>query len=319
LIELLVVIAIIAVLVALLLPAVQQAREAARRSQCKNNLKQLGLALHNYHEVSNQFPFTGLIGLVNGDWNQSKGSAFGPLLPYIDQAPIYNQLNFASYNVEATQINGTYVGQYVLPVLICPSDNWGNRLPNGNGKANYMFSEGAQPFPSGNGCARYPLTPAPNPNASPSAWYFSYFGDSDWAAHGNTNNMQYISGVFARGGAAASLKDLTDGSSNTILMGEVRPQCSDHFQQGWFNQNGVWVGTIPPINFPTCPPGDPALSDNCGTNWSWNTSQGFKSLHVGGAQVVLGDGSVRFLSSNINYRTYQQLGARGDGLALGEF
>jgi hypothetical protein len=291
---------------------VQQAREAARRSTCKNNLKQLGLALHNYHEASNQFPFTGLVGLENGDWNQSKGSAFNGLLPYIDQGPMYNSLNFSLYNVETSMFGGKYIGQNVLPVLICPSDSWGKWLPNGNGKTNYVFSVGANQFPSGVGCARYPITPPWNPAVNGSSWQ-SYFGDSDWVAHGNTNNMQYISGVFARGGNSAMIKDLVDGASNTIMMGECRPQCSDHFQQGWFNQNGVWVGTIPPINFPTCPPNDPALVDNCGLNWNWNTSQGFKSQHTGGAHVVLGDGAVRFLSQQINYQTYQQLGARGDG------
>src|SRR6516162_2317716 len=117
LIELLVVIAIIAVLVALLLPAVQQAREAARRSQCKNNLKQLGLAMHNYHEVANMFA----VNPSTGDWVQIKGSQLVMLLPYCDQAPLYNSINFQLTNTEATTLpSGLPVYTQVVPLFTCP-------------------------------------------------------------------------------------------------------------------------------------------------------------------------------------------------------
>src|SRR5580765_6167464 len=127
LIELLVVIAIIAVLVALLLPAVQQAREAARRSQCKNNLKQLGLAIHNYHEVALQFPsnMSGFAGIGDpwtaGGWR--KGSCIVRMLPYLDQAPIFNQMNYSNN----TDVETAYpaIATLKLPVVNCPSDTSG--------------------------------------------------------------------------------------------------------------------------------------------------------------------------------------------------
>jgi prepilin-type N-terminal cleavage/methylation domain-containing protein len=313
LIELLVVIAIIAVLVALLLPAVQQAREAARRSQCKNNLKQLGLALHNYHEVANRFPNNSL----NNDWATNKGTMLTMLLPYIDQAPLFNQINFNLVNTEAVVIgpNNTPVYQMVIGAFLCPSETSPNqRAGDLRAKTNYAPSMGAQYFPSSVGCNRYPLPSPENPGGYSTG---SYFRTGD-VGHGNSMDINDISGVFGRMVPTALLRDLTDGVSNTILMGEVRPVCSDHINNGWYHFNAIWCGTQPPINFPTCPR-DPVMTDNCHRSDNWNTSQGFKSQHVGGAQFVLGDGSVRFLSANINYRTYQALGDRRDGLAIAEF
>ena len=309
LIELLVVIAIIAVLVALLLPAVQQAREAARRSQCKNNLKQLGLALHNYHDVAGQFPNNSL----DNTWGANdKGSQLVMLLPYVDQAPFYNALNFLTPNVETLTVNGIPPYQQVVTLFLCPSDTAPNLL-GARAKGNYAPSIGAQFFPSSNSCVRYPLPSQWNPGG----YGASYFRTGD-VGHGNTMDIQQISGVFGRMVPSAGIRDLTDGTSNTILMGEVRPECSDHVNNGWFHLNALWVGTQPPINFPTCPL-DPVLPDGCQANNNWNTSQGFKSRHVGGAQFVLGDGSVRFISANINYGTYQALGDRRDGQAVGPF
>src|SRR5579859_6807921 len=154
LIELLVVIAIIAVLVALLLPAVQQAREAARRSQCKNNLKQLGLAQHNYHDVHNQFAFSqGWEVHAGGSsdvlWNpgpsQSKGSLFVHLLPFLDQAPLFNKLNFSSPGPRVGQqvvdpTSGRILANVVLPILLCPSDDSGAATPDGTGLMSYGHS-----------------------------------------------------------------------------------------------------------------------------------------------------------------------------------
>ena len=132
LIELLVVIAIIAVLIALLLPAVQQAREAARRSQCKNNLKQLGLALHNYHETYNTFPFGQVI--------TNSFSATSQLLPYLDQAPLYYTIDFSKpYN----DLVNNAARLTEIPLLRCPSDV-PNIMPQNGGATNYMANKGTE-------------------------------------------------------------------------------------------------------------------------------------------------------------------------------
>jgi prepilin-type N-terminal cleavage/methylation domain-containing protein len=323
LIELLVVIAIIAVLIALLLPAVQQAREAARRTQCKNNLKQLGLAMHNYHDIAKMFPINSLQwGSPNNspEWTGTQhGSQIVQLLPYFDQAAMYNSINFNNVNAESTIVNGQPIYTIALAMLLCPSSTAPDKRGGDNrAKSNYAPSSGAQIYPVN------PNTPCPgiyppygsliDPTyaASGGTNANGYFGDTPpWAGHGNSMTMTEISGMFARGTAAARFRDATDGVSNTILMGEVRPDCSDHINNGWFHNNALWCGTAPPINFPTCP-NSPVRPDGCQSSATWNTSQGFKSEHPGGAHFLLTDGSVQFLSDNLDYATYQRLGDRRD-------
>lgn len=319
LIELLVVIAIIAILIALLLPAVQQAREAARRTQCKNNIKQLGLAMHNYHDVHNTFPPNSLqwgTPLITPEWTGTQhGTQLTMLLPFIEQAPLYNAIDFRATNAELTVVNGRPIFQIVIPGFLCPTST----APNNRGgdlraKSNYAPSMGAQRLDANGACNRFPphgplIDPTHLARGGSNAT--GYFGTGS-AGHGNTNDPASTSGMFSRAMFAARMRDCTDGTSNTILMGEVRPECSDHINNGWFHNNSLWVATTPPINFPSCPE-SPALADNCHRNDNWNTSQGFKSQHVGGAQFLLTDGSVHFFSENIDYGTYQRLGDRRDG------
>jgi prepilin-type processing-associated H-X9-DG protein len=131
---------------------------------------------------------------------------------------------------------------------------------------------------------------------------------------------------------AANFRDITDGTSNTIMMGEVRPQCGDHLRNGWMHFNAMWVATTSPINFkifcvqedngwnsPTPPPGANPTQPGCNHFQMWTTGMGFKSRHAGGAHFVLADGSVKFLSENIDYVTYQRLGDRRDGGVIGDF
>ena len=335
LIELLVVIAIIAVLIALLLPAVQQAREAARRTQCKNNLKQLGLALHNYHDVYGQFALTvfNTGGAPGPTWSDaSKGTYLVRLLPFIDQAPLYNALEFSTTgvpwncvnpalltacNFEAQRVSypaGQLHRHKVIPGFSCPSDP-SPELDGHSTKSNYAMSMGNQRMDGGG-----------TPWGTCTQYMGNNFGTGP-DGHGNSDNGNRISGIISRFNWAANMAKVTDGTSNVILMGEIRPQCGDHARNGWFHFNSMWIATTAPVNFPiecvregqwsspTPPPG----MNGCNHWQNWQTSQGFKSKHTGGAHFLLCDGSTRFVSENVDYLTYQRLGDRRDGQAVGEF
>lgn len=320
LVELLVVIAIIGILVALLLPAVQSAREAARRTQCGNQLKQLGLAQHNYHDSHGRFPL-GSSCMSNADLHtlspNNHGSLFVALLPYLEQQPLYDRCNFVG-NTEFTSVlpSGQKVHEVWLAGLLCPSDDAPAYL-NGNpyhwsgagttkgmnwATANYAGSMGSQGFAGPFAGNTFP------PNGS--------------SGHGHDSTGRFISGIFSHVAWGASIADIRDGTSQTILMGEVRPRCSWHLRDGWMHPNSHWIGTSAPINYPTCPGEAGYDAALCGpadsTTWNgnhgkWGAEQGFKSRHPGGAQFVFADGSMHFLNDNIDYMTYQKLGDRRDG------
>ena len=315
LIELLVVIAIIAILIALLLPAVQQAREAARRSTCKNSLKQLGLAIHNYHDAHRVYPPSSIIsgaGSPNGcaGWGVPAVSGLTLLLPYMDQAPVYNQYDFnigqtdPSVNVTAMSTN--------IPVLSCPSDP--NTIVQVTG-ACYKF-----PFPDGQ-------------NNGGTNYVFCTGAGTGWAFLSSIGNAPDLGGIFLENGNK-KIRDVTDGTSNTIAMGEVL--WVDHSNNAPGNGVGgkpAWaVGIGTQLGF----------SSAAGINFDWeqfagspgqcrgpNTTTGsscggarpaaLQSTHVGGAHVLLGDGAVRFLSENIDQSTLDYLAQRADGEVVGEF
>jgi prepilin-type processing-associated H-X9-DG protein len=159
-----------------------------------------------------------------------------------------------------------------------------------------------------------------NDYASPNVTFFH----SGLTGHGSRNApaAQQISGVISRFDWAAKMRDITDGTSNTILMGEIRPWCGDHFQTASFpNPNSLWTATTAPINYPTCPGEPPGFdgTDGCNADANWQTSQGFKSKHPGGAQFLFADGSGHFLSETIDYYTYQRLGDRWDNQPVGSY
>ena len=345
LVELLVVIAIIGILVALLLPAVSAAREAARKMSCSNNLKQIGLAMRTYHNTYNSLPHNGIYfwGRTSNNgqtWvGSSKGGVFAKLLPFIEQDPLYHQLNMTisglknrniapfggSYNNwarfetdYAIAPNGRAVRSELIPALICPSANVDpyvhrNQWDRDATVTCYGYSMGSQQSNSWNNqCPNYPGN-------------LFKTGPSN---HGNDARAFKASGVFLRGHWAARFRDVTDGESQVIMVGEILPHKSDHYINGWLHYNASWVMTVGPINFPIVGVGDPGFSWNSETKplnpfgcthfKAWSTSNAFKSQHKGGAQFVLVDGSVQFLSENIDYVTYNRLGDRRDGIPLGE-
>ena len=313
LIELLVVIAIIAILIALLLPAVQQAREAARRTQCRNNLKQFGLALHNYHDAIQIWP-------PGHNWGSGfrKGGGQIHLMPYMDQLASFNAIPWT--HALATDHAGDNPGTYPIstmppPVWLCPSDPYGKHPPAWRttakwAQSNYAMSNGAQYLSQQNSCSSF-------------SYVDGYFGNAK-TGYGQTADGNDISGPFGFQGWGAQIRDILDGTSNVIAMGEIRPHCGVYASNGPFMCCAGGVAfTAPPINYPTCPgeKGVPAngSASGCGSPHAYNASEGFKSLHAGGAHFVLCDGSVRFLNENIDYATYQRLGDRRDGQVLGTF
>jgi len=319
LIELLVVIAIIAILIALLLPAVQQAREAARRTQCKNHLKQFGLALHNYLDALQVWPCGHIwVGI------HRKGGAVIHLLPYMDQAAIFNSLLQTPSGVDDMGSNpSSYpIVQRPPSFWLCPTNDDGFQVPTWRtsadwvkaGVCHYGPNVGAQRIDSTNSCSQF-------------VYPSGYFGAAT-ANFGDTTDHRLVSGPFGANVWGARIRDISDGTSNTIAMGEVRPHCSLYGagQGPWMAAYGGVAYTTPPINFATCPgekgvpnsvsAGSPA---GCNNPYSATTAEGFKSKHVGGAHFLLCDGSVRFLSENISYDTYQRLGDRRDGNPVGEF
>ena len=323
LIELLVVIAIIAVLVALLLPAVQQAREAARRSQCKNNLKQIGLALHNYHDVANTFPYGLMVG-ANLDAN-----TWGiMILPYLDQAPLYNQYNSSvppfneagsfGFSAAAAQQNILLISTN-LPVFKCPS------APNDG------IYRGV--FPGGGGFPKLSWTCAPS-DYCPISGVRGPFAVLAYAAYGGPGGIREgaLQGAGLLGSGICRFSDITDGSSNTLLIGERTGGASIYQKMlavsGPSNGNpafgaangGGWGDILNGDNwfegalYDGTPGGGP-----CAINCTNMRGEGFHCFHTGGCHFVLGDGSVRFISASLSPYTMASLITRRKGEVLGDF
>jgi prepilin-type N-terminal cleavage/methylation domain-containing protein/prepilin-type processing-associated H-X9-DG protein len=299
LIELLVVIAIIGMLIALLLPAVQSAREGARRTQCLSQLKQIGLALHNYTDVHGMLPvgsyYFGPVG------SYENGSIIARLLPWIEHQELYDAFNFARPSIEAQKFdNGALIGSKILGLLQCPSDGAMIMGPNGLTTVNYIASNGSD--------ARIH-----NP-ACPCALY-TLWNTRALSPYDDPTNF---SGPFTRRGVPVKLKQVLDGLSHTIFFGETLPSCTNHGRQGWSASNDLqgFGTTIIPINFDTCHENDP---DGCRQPYNWNAETGFKSKHPGGANFLFGDGSVRFITDSIDMHVYQSLGGKSDGGPTGAY
>jgi prepilin-type N-terminal cleavage/methylation domain-containing protein len=283
LIELLVVIAIIAILVSLLLPAVQQARESARRTQCKNNLKQMALAVHNYHDVFSLFPGSE----VGGTGTLNRASMFVAILPYLEQANTFTLYNPALGN--ASPINQAAVSQ-VIPAYLCPSAPLRRQIPIPGCDAN---------------------------NRAPGTYAVCTGSADPWGtlAAGNPQNGAIVSPASGK----TSMRDITDGTSNTLLIGEAAWNIPDYlFTSGPCAGQVRWGFTYWSSPYP--------LATAFTTMAPFNPKRGgsavlsrFRSEHIGGAQFALVDGSVRFVSENISQAILDATATRAGGEVLGEF
>lgn len=310
LVELLVVIAIIGVLVGLLLPAVQAAREAARRMQCSNNLKQFGLAIHNYHDQQGRFPPAGLSNIHPNTQRPHVGWIVR-VLPQMEQQSLYDQLNFSIGIPNQVLASGLQAREHQIPMARCPSDDYPATF-EGWVQANYTGSMGSQLSSGGStACHFYNIHAETLPGGN--------------ATYGATNDPRRISGMFSYYGVMLSFRDVKDGTSNTIQVGETLPAChpTTH-RRGWWWANSTgncFATTIVPINeFTTCEWAKPHQITNpaCTNPGIFAISQGFRSRHPGGAHFTMVDGSVTFLSETINHKTFQNLGGRSDGNVISE-
>lgn len=335
LIELLVVIAIIAILIALLLPAVQQAREAARRTQCKNHIKQLGLALHNYESTHRLFPGPSFsasnAAMVYGFSVQAM------LLPYLEQSSLAGLIDYSKPLYTGAQNNQVFntehsgVARSPLGILLCPSDG-----------QQAIFTVGTNYFAGGN-----------------------YVVCTGSGVDKNYDSRSQTDGMFWRG-SATKFCDLTDGASNTLMLSEALlgagtnssvapPEVPHPFYRymatyaggpGSMNGSGQGFNGAPGDNpnlstavasasswtavrcsswihgkdadtaFNTYPPPNSPVSDVVRNNWGF---LGARSLHTGGVNATLGDGSVRFINQNIDLGLWRGLATRSGGEVIGEF
>lgn len=309
LIELLVVIAIIALLIALLLPAVQQAREAARRTQCKNNLKQFGLAAHNFHSTYNALPPFHLAD------NWATWAVF--MLPYIEQTSMYNQWNLSQrYYVQPATAGAD------LPVFHCPSRS-SPGMKGGTGSGRSFSVPSAATYTGPPGWSDY----AANWGTIPYAWNTamdSAFDIKTNARPGYATTDAYFPHPGWR--FSVSLKDITDGSSNTVLIGEqhypdnlIGLVWNGDYQSGYgrcLGHNGVkdtttglyteYYGIQTNRNYSATTAGS-AYTSYFGMN------------HPGVSQFVLADGSVRAISVSANIEILNMLSRHQDGGVLGEY
>ena len=329
LVELLVVIAIIGVLIALLLPAVQAAREAARRTTCANNLKQYGLGIHNYHDTIKVLPPNHV-----GAWNNRPGITWQVrILPYTEQTALYEKLNMKLDNLRYQLLpkpkgQRTLNGQtgyaeartFHVPYDFCPDDNTnptsGNPLNNGTAHSSYAGSQGAQRTTRGGSCNIW------------DARDVDYEWEHGRNNHGNTSDPNATSGPFGRIlFGPMTFADIRDGTSNTFFVGEAPKKCTDHANGWWYfnSLDGAQAATATPLNtMTTCVSSQTEaekrlyIHPHCTNKGQWNFSWGFRSFHPSGANFLLGDGSVQFINDSINREIYLAYGGKDDGLPVKE-
>lgn len=280
LVELLVVIAIIGVLLSLMLPAVQAAREAARRLVCMNNLKQMGLAMSLHHEAHRQYPS----GWTTLDKNTGKPTASGnpgwawsaQILPYLEQGSVYGSMNPWSPIYDPANQKGR---EATLRIFLCPTD--------GRSESWELAQDPALPTTDPN----FPLKLG-------ASSYLAVFGTQDIHLMCQTQQGEG-NGVFMRD-HRLSCGDISDGLSNTFFVGERSSKTA----------RATWVGVVPNGEHAPCRVVGSGLNSMNSTSDEWHA---FRSPHVGGGLFLLGDGSVHFIDQSINFALFQALCTREGG------
>jgi len=337
----LVVIAIIAVLIALLLPAVQQAREAARRSQCKNNLKQIGLALHNYEETYRIFPANGVAGTteaVGGRYNQNwlAWSGFSMLLPFVDQAPVYNNIDFSyTWHANVAGNQNHTMANTRIPAFLCPSDpGSGANYTASMGPTSYGLSTGpATRWDAGSGHPGFATlffgSRMADISDGPSNTIFGSemligLNLGQWPTAGTDRIAYYTvtglaspakSAYFANQADANEIKNYYQGTCLSAYDSGTGFSGSYDEQGRWWAAGRVYWGPwhttlIGPNAGPGCD------NDTSTTDMKLKEPS---SQHSGGVHVLLGDGSVRFVSENIDQVTWMALGSIRGNETVGDF
>jgi len=339
LIELLVVIAIIAVLIALLLPAVQQAREAARRTQCRNNLKQIGLAFHNYHDVYDMFA-KNRTGATIGTGLEITGACGWPtaLLPYIDQTNIYNGISFTTSPVDGVN-DGIYAN--TVPAFVCQSAPEQPQMVSWTIPAGTDLGIGvpvASNWTMKSGRIDYEAISGVRGDYSNNAYLgTNYSGHRDGAIGWDLIFIDPVGMPFNdTSDVGTRIRNITDGTTNTILVGELASRNDLYYRgkkqststapleatyQGLIGGGG-WAESgfkelwIEGRNFDGTPGADGGL---CAINCSNYRGAGLYSWHTGGAHIAMCDGSARFLSENVSSLVFASLITCQRGEVLGEF
>ncbi len=315
LVELLVVIAIIGILVGLLLPAVQAAREAARRMQCSNNLKQLGLALQNYMGTFKKTPYaSNFVDSIAqcGDFatiGNPHQSGNILLLPYLELGNLLSQVN-VNQAIDSGAANRTLLTGKFIPAFTCPSNALAGTGLRADGVAFAGFGgpvqEGMYRF-SGGSMNNTMVNTRDCTVASP-----SFCLNADGGINGGWTcvhtNPGAVRGMFARGPASFGFQNIPDGTSNTIMMGETKPHYSEF--------GGLWTWNVPTTLYSLKLNSTFLKNAEKTKTVSWLNAQGHASYHTGGVQFVFADGSVRFISESIDYPTYCLLGDRADGQVI---
>lgn len=302
LVELLVVIAIIGTLVSLLLPAVQQARESARRMSCSNNIRQLAISLQTYHDTHNSFPINYGGNQAYDNTNTGKSWLIGTL-PFIEQGNLYNRIDFTQGLQSVSTNPNDLISQQSIPTFLCPSDGLNQKgvMP---GRANMVSPTDTR------GVSNYKAVAGSN-----WAWGdYSGISNNNVSAKWPTdiNGLDRGNGLICRNSDNqranyTTMSSVIDGTSNSFAIGEAVPAYCTHSWWWWFNGATATCGV--PLNYRKNQ-GPQYMAVNAG---DWPNNYSFMSLHPAGAQFAFVDGHVSFVTNNIDFNIYRSLGSISGG------